>query len=417
MMDIQNYLLTLGKQAKTAYRILALASDAQKNQALTVTAEHLWQQRAEILAENAKDMALGQEKGLSVAMLDRLRLDESRIAAMRDGVMQVANFPDPVGRELEAWSRPNGLHIRKITVPLGVIGIIYESRPNVTADAGALCIKSGNAAILRGGSDSVHSSSAIVACIHAGLRSAGLPETCVQLVTIGDRELVGMMLRMTQWIDVIVPRGGKSLTARISEESRIPTIQHLDGNCHIYIHAEAELQKVLRVVHNAKLRRTGVCGAMESLIIDASVANAFLPRLLDTLPQVEVRGDAQACHADARIIPASEEDFAMEYLDSILSVKVVGGVQEAIDHINRYSSHHTDCIMTENAEAAALFQHAVDSAIVMHNTSTQFADGGEFCMGAEIGISTGRLHARGPVGAAQLVTYKYSVSSDGAVRA
>jgi glutamate-5-semialdehyde dehydrogenase len=416
-MDIQAHLLQLGKQAKDAYRTLALASGTQKNEALCAAAEYIWDAREAIMAANAKDMLAAEEKGLSAAMLDRLLLTESRINGMREGMMQVADFPDPVGKELEAWDRPNGLHIRRVTVPLGVIGIIYEARPNVTADAGALCIKSGNAAILRGGSDSIHSSQAIISCIHAGLRIAKLPEACVQLVGVPDRAAVGMMLRMTEWIDVIVPRGGKSLTARIAEESRIPTIQHLDGNCHIYVHQRAELEKVLCVVRNAKLRRTGVCGAMESLVIDEAVVDAWLPKLLDALPHVEVRGDARACQADARIVPATEEDWAMEYLDTLMSVKVVQNVEEATQHINHYSSHHTDCIMTEDAEIAALFLHTVDSAIVMHNTSTQFADGGEFGMGAEIGISTGRLHARGPVGAAQLVTYKYMVESNGAVRA
>jgi glutamate-5-semialdehyde dehydrogenase len=414
--EYHKYINDIGAKAKAAYRILALASDASKNKALLMAEDKLKADAAKIIAANALDMANGKSKGLSEAMLDRLELNEKRIIAMADGLRAIAEFPDPVGQELEHWDRPSGIDIAKITVPLGVIGIIYESRPNVTADAGALCLKSGNAAILRGGSDSINSSKAIVECLHYGLNAAGLPADAVQLIENPARAIVGEMLQAVNFIDVIVPRGGKSLTERIAADSRIPTIQHLDGNCHIYVHESADLAKTLRVIHNAKLRRTGVCGAVESLLIDEKIAGQLLPQIIDILPETEVRGDAAACTLDKRITPANDDDWAAEYLDKIISVKIVSGVKEAVQHINQYGSHHTDCIMAEDVDIVAEFLNAVDSAIVMHNTSTQFADGGEFGMGAEIGISTGRLHARGPVGAAQLVTYKYVVRSDGALR-
>jgi glutamate-5-semialdehyde dehydrogenase len=415
--DYKQYITEIGEAAKSAYRILATADSATKNKALLLSASQLRLNITKIIAANQIDMAEGRAKGLSNAMLDRLELNEKRIKAMADGLLEVAEFPDPVGREIERWSRPSGIEIAKVTVPLGVIGIIYESRPNVTADAGALCLKSGNAAILRGGSDSINSSKAIMDCLQYGLKEAGLPTESLQLIENTDREVVGAMLQAVDFIDVIVPRGGKSLTQRIANDSRIPTIQHLDGNCHIYVHKSADLDKTLRVIHNAKLRRTGVCGAAESLLLDAEVAQNFLPKIIDELPEVEVRGDAQSCAIDGRIILANADDWGAEYLDKIISVKIVASVAEAIAHINKYGSHHTDCIMAEQEQAVADFLNAVDSAIVMQNTSTQFADGGEFGMGAEIGISTGRLHARGPVGAAQLVTYKYIVRSDGVVRA
>jgi glutamate-5-semialdehyde dehydrogenase len=406
----------MGRQAKAAYRLLAKADATVKNAALMQAAAVMEARMSEMLRANAEDMAYGQGKGLSGAMLDRLRLDAPRIVAMAEGLRAIATLPDPVGRELERITRPSGITIRKVSVPLGVIGIIYESRPNVTADAGGLCIKSGNAVILRGGSESIHSAGAIVACLHDGLRSVGLPEACVQLVQTRDRAAVTEMLGLTDFIDVIIPRGGKSLTARVAEESRIPTILHLDGNCHSYIHASADREKMLRVVRNAKLRRTGVCGATESLLIDKAVVDVMLPALLDALPEVEMRGDARAMASDIRFIAAVEADWSTEYLDAVLSVRVVEGVEEAVAHINYYGSHHTDCIIAEDMAAVEVFLNEVDSAIVMHNSSTQFADGGEFGMGAEIGISTGRLHARGPVGCAELTTYKYVVSSDGAVR-
>jgi len=409
----------IGNQAKKAARILSESSAEQKNQALLAAAQALRTQTAHIIAQNALDLEAGKNKGLSAALLDRLALDEKRIESMAAGLESIASFPDPVGKELTQWTRPNGLQISRISVPLGVIGVIYESRPNVTADAGGLCLKSGNAAILRGGSESFHSSNAIIACLHQGLRSANLPETAIQLVPTIDRAAVGEMLNMVGLIDVIVPRGGKSLTERVANDSRIPTILHLDGNCHTYIHADADVDMAVNIVQNAKLRRTGICGATESLLIDESIIEKILPLIAEKLiaQNCEIRGDKTACAIDSRIVPASEEDWGCEYLDKILSVKTVSGVEEAIEHINKYGSHHTDAIITANQAAAARFLQAVDSAIVIHNSSTQFADGGEFGMGAEIGISTGRLHARGPVGAEQLTTYKYVVKGDGQLRA
>ncbi len=410
----------MGNAARTAYRTLATASAAAKNQALRAAAAELRAQTPALLAANAKDMAFGREKKLSDAMLDRLALDESRIEGMAKGLESIAELPDPVGKPLTEWDGPNnGLHIQKVTVPLGVIGIIYESRPNVTADAGALCLKSGNAAILRGGSDSLHSSAAIVACLHAGLRAAGLPEAAIQLIPTRDRAAVGAMLTATGLIDVIVPRGGLSLTQRVADESRIPTILHLDGNCHSYVHASADAQVATDVIFNAKLRRTGICGATESIVIDEAIVDSVLTKIVSKLLDAgcEVVGDNRAQAADARIHAASDEDWGTEYLAAKVSVKTVSGLQEAITHINRYSSHHTDCIIATDAAAQKQFATEIDSAIVMINSSTQFADGGEFGMGAEIGISTGRLHARGPVGCDQLVTYKYIVTSDGATRA
>ncbi len=409
----------LAHAAREAYAQLALAKPEQKDMALVEGAMSIRRHHKAILDANTKDMALAQEKGLSAAMLDRLKLNEARIEAMAASLETVATLPDPVNKVLSQWERPNGLVLQKVSIPLGVIGIIYESRPNVTADAAGLCIKSGNAAILRGGSESLHSSQAIVECLHEGLRKSGLPEACVQLVPVRDREAVGIMLSMQGLIDVIVPRGGKSLTERVFRDSRIPTILHLDGNCHTYIHAKADPAMAKEVLLNAKLRRTGICGATESLLIDRAVAKQLLPGFVDALVEkgCSLRGDAEACSIDARIAPASEEDWGTEYLDAILSVKIVAGMEEAVAHINRYGSHHTDAIITGEVGAARVFLREVDSAIVMHNTSTQFADGGEFGFGAEIGISTGRLHARGPVGAEQLTTYKYVVHGQGQVRA
>lgn len=407
-----------GRRARDAARVLADAGADARTNALSVAAQAIRRQAAAILAANAEDMEAARARDLSAALLDRLMLDEKRVEAMARGVEEVAAMPDPLGRTLAEWTRPNGLRIARVAVPLGVIGIIYESRPNVTADAGALCLKSGNAAILRGGSESFRSSRAIAACLQEGLRAAGLPEDAVQLVPTTDRAAVGEMLRMVGLIDVIVPRGGASLTRRVAEESRIPTILHLDGNCHTYIHAAADKAMAVEVVTNAKLRRTGVCGATESLVIDRAVLSSHLPVIIDALAQggCEVRGDREAQAADVRILPATEADWGTEYLDKILSVKTVSGLEEAIAHINRYGSHHTDAILTADADAATRFLAGVDSAIVLHNASTQFADGGEFGMGAEIGISTGRLHARGPVGAEQLTTYKYVVRGEGTVR-
>lgn len=415
---IPELLRSMGTAARAAYRVLMNAEDEQKNDALLAAAKAIRNAKALILSENAKDMEAAKTKGLDAAMLDRLLLNDARVEAMAKGLESVAELPDPVGNVLDGWERPNGLKIARVSVPLGVIGIIYESRPNVTADAGALCLKAGNAAILRGGSESLHSSMAITACLHEGLREAGLPETAIQLIPTTDREAVGELLRLTDLVDVIIPRGGKSLTERVQQESRVPTLLHLDGNCHTYIHAGADPQKALAVTLNAKMRRTGICGATESLLIDRAIAPSLLPKLAAVLLEkgCALRGDDAARMIVPDIEKAIERDWSTEYLDAILSVKIVDGVSEAIAHINRYGSHHTDAIITEDQNAAQEFCSEVDSAIVMHNASTQFADGGEFGMGAEIGIATGRLHARGPVGAAQLVTYKYLVLGNGQVR-
>ncbi len=420
MTNLQAQMQQLGAQARSAYAVLAQASTQQKTQALSEAAAALRAASATILEANGKDMEAARAKGLSDAMLDRLKLDAKRIEAMAAGVAQVADLPDPVGTVLEAWDVPsNGLHIERVRIPLGVIGIIYESRPNVTADAAALCIKSGNAAILRGGSESFHSSRAIAAAMHAGLAKAGLPQEAVQLVPTTDREAVGILLSMVGLVDIIVPRGGKSLTERVLAESRVPTIQHLEGNCHLYVHAGADLAKAQRIVHNAKLRRTGICGAAESLLLDKAIdGGAIITDLLDS--GCEVRGDLAIQKLDARVRPATELDWSTEYLAPIISVKQVQNLSDAIAHINRYGSHHSDAIITEDTDAAQQFTREVDSALVLVNASTQFADGGEFGFGGEIGISTGRLHARGPVGAAQLTTYKYIVTTakpDGAIRA
>jgi glutamate-5-semialdehyde dehydrogenase len=416
--DITTLMRRLGERARAAYRVLAKAETEQKNEALRAAAQNLRESESALLAANAEDMAAARQNEISNALLDRLLLNPARIEAMAKGLEEIAKLPDPVGKALAEWSRPNGLQIRRVSVPLGVIGIIYESRPNVTADAGGLCIKSGNAVILRGGSESHNSSTAIAACLHAGLKAAGLPADAVQLVPTRDRAAVGQMLTLTDLIDVIIPRGGKSLTERVLNESRVPTILHLDGNCHTYLHATANPEMAKQVLLNAKLRRTGICGATESLLIDRSAVSKLLPEILEALfaADCEVRGDEAVQSLDKRVIPAQETDWGTEYLDAILSVKTVADVSEAIAHINIYGSHHTDAIIAEDEEAAAKFLSEVDSAIVLHNASTQFADGGEFGMGAEIGISTGRLHARGPVGVEQLTTYKYVVLGDGQTR-
>lgn len=416
--DVKKLVRMLGEQARTAYRLLADASPEQKNTALLAAAQEIRAQSKQIIQANDADMSAAENAGLANALLDRLKLKPESVEAMAKNLEDIASFPDPVGRILAEWERPNGLRIQRVSVPLGVIGIIYESRPNVTADAGGLCLKSGNAVILRGGSDGLSSSQAIIECLHTGLKSAGLPADAIQLVPTRDRQAVGEMLTMTGIIDVIVPRGGKSLTERILKESRIPTIQHLDGNCHTYIHKSADAQMAKEVLLNAKMRRTGICGATESLLIDFDAVDKFLPELIETLITAgcEVRGDEIVQKFDSRVTPASEEDWATEYLDATLSIKTVKEVSEAIEHINRYGSHHTDAIIAEDAAAAAVFLNRVDSAIVLHNASTQFADGGEFGMGGEIGISTGRLHARGPVGIEQLTTYKYLLHGSGQTR-
>lgn len=418
MAEIQKQMQELGKNARMAAHLIANASTEKKNTALKNAAEALRINKQKILSANEKDMAEAEKNGISGAFLDRLKLNDKRVEAMAKGLEEIANLPDPVGREIGRWQRPNGLDIARVSVPLGVIGIIYESRPNVTADAGALCLKSGNAAILRGGSESFHSSNAIMDCLQEGLKKSDLPEQAIQLVPTQDREAVGEMLKMAEYIDVIIPRGGKGLIKRVIEESRIPLLQHLDGNCHTYVHEAADPKKAISVVENAKMRRPGICGATESLLIDEKVAGKILPEIAELLisEKCELRGDEKACAIDSRIKPASSEDWGTEYLAAILAIKIVSGLDEAIDFTNTHSSHHTEAIITEDKKAAERFLKEIDSAIVMHNTSTQFADGGEFGMGAEIGIATGKLHARGPVGLEQLNTFKYVVRGNGQIR-
>jgi len=416
---IKKSMQRVGEEARGASRILALASADQKESALHGAAASIRQAAQELVAANDSDMQRAERGGFGEALLDRLRLTSDRTEAMATGIEEISSLPDPVGRVLAQWERPNGLQIQRVSVPLGVIGIIYESRPNVTADAGALCLKSGNAVILRPGSDSFETSKAIVSCLHAGLNSVRLPEASIQLVPINDRSIVGEMLTMSDYIDVIIPRGGKSLTKRVMEESKIPTLQHLDGNCHTYVHQTADPKMAKEVLLNAKLRRTSICGATESVLIDVSIARTLLPVLLEALISsgCEVRGDEAVCASDNRVIAAGEVDWSTEYLDAVVSVKTVSNLDEAIQHINRYGSHHTDAIIAGDLAATEKFLNEVDSAIVMVNASTQFADGGEFGMGGEIGIGTGRLHARGPVGAEQLTTYKYVVRGNGQTRA
>jgi len=412
-------MLALGRAARAAAAELATVPSPRKDEALRAAASALRARKAEIQAANDQDVAAARARGLAGPMVERLTLDDKRIEAMAKGLEDIAAFPDPIGTVLAEWTRPNGLKIQRVRVPLGVIGIIYESRPNVTADAGGLCLKSGNAAILRGGSESFHSSRAIAACLAEGLRAAGLPEAAIQLVPTTDRAAVGHLLTMRDFVDVIVPRGGKSLIQRITEESRIPVIKHLDGNCHVYVAAGADLEKARKVVLNAKMRRTSICGAAETLLVDRAVAETHLPALVKDLLNAgcEVRGDAAAQAADARVKPVEAADWDTEFLDAIIACGVVDGVDAAIDHVNRHGSHHTDSILTEDAAEAERFLNRVDSGIVLHNASTQFADGGEFGMGAEIGISTDKFHARGPVGAEQLTSYKYVVRGDGQTRA
>ncbi len=408
----------IGAAARQAAGRLAIVETAEKDAALTAAAAAIRDQRARILAANAEDMALAGERGTKPAFLDRLALDDGRVEAMAAGLEAIAAFPDPVGKVLAEWQRPNGLSISKVSVPLGVIGIIYESRPNVTVDAGGLCLKAGNAAILRAGSESFHSSGAIAGCLAEGLRAAGLPEAAIQLVPFRDRAAVGIMLAMDDAIDVIVPRGGRALIERVAAESRIPVIKHLEGICHVYVDAAADAEMARKVVLNAKMRRTGICGTAETLLVDRKVAKSHLPPILDDLIAAgcEVRGDDAVQALDSRVEKASDRDWDTEYLDAIISAKLVDGVDAAIDHVNRHGTHHTDSIVTEDPAAAERFLARVDSGIVMVNASTQFADGGEFGMGAEIGISTGKLHARGPVGVEQLTSYKYLVRGTGQVR-
>ncbi|MEA2903783.1 MAG: glutamate-5-semialdehyde dehydrogenase [Alphaproteobacteria bacterium] len=409
----------IGQRARLAARVLALAPSAQKDAALAAIAEAIRARQATILAANAEDTAEAKAVGATVAFLDRLALDGRRVAAMADGLDVVRALPDPVGAVTERWTRPNGMTIERVRVPLGVVGIIYESRPNVTADAAALCLKAGNAAILRGGSESHRSNAAIHDAIVEGLVKAGLPDAAIGLVPTRDRAAVGMMLAgLGGTIDVIVPRGGKDLVARVQAEARVPVFAHLEGICHVYVDKAAKPDMAKAIVLNAKMRRTGVCGAAETLLVDRAAAPAQLKPLLAMLIEAgcEVRGDRAVQAADARVRPASEQDWSSEYLDAVISAKVVDGVEGAIAHIERYGSHHTDSIVTEDQAAAETFLREVDSAIVLHNASTQFADGGEFGFGAEIGIATGRFHARGPVGVEQLTTFKYRVRGTGQIR-
>ena len=417
--DLSAEMAALGAAARAAARRLALAPTAQKNAALAAAAAALRARAGEILAANAQDVADARARGTAGAFIDRLMLDEKRVEAMAKGLGDIAALPDPVGRRLAAFTRPNGLVIDRVATPLGVVGVIYESRPNVTADAGGLCLKAGCAAILRGGSESFRSSAAIHACLVEGLVAAGLPEAAISRVPTPDRAAVGMMLAgLDGAIDVIVPRGGRSLVARVQAEARVPVFAHLEGIVHVYVHAAADLAMAKTVLKNSKLRRTGVCGAAETLLVDAACAATHLAPLVKMLLEAgcAVRGDAATRAVDPRVTAATEEDWSSEYLDAIISAKVVEGLDAAIDHIERYGSHHTDCIVTQDEAAAARFLAEVDSAIVLHNASTQFADGGEFGFGAEIGIATGRMHARGPVGVEQLTSFNYRVRGSGQVR-
>lgn len=406
----------LARDGRAAQRALAKLTDAEKAEALRAAATALREAEGEILAANAQDIAAGEAKGLSGAMLDRLRLDPARLAGIADAVDQVASLPDPVGDVIAASERPNGLQLSRVRIPIGLIGIIYESRPNVTADAAALCLRSGNAVMLRGGSEALNSNRAIRAAFARGLASVGLPEAAIQLIPTQDRAVVGAMLTAAGLIDMIVPRGGKSLVARVQADARVPVLAHLDGICHTYVHAAADAEMARTLTLNAKMRRTGICGAMETLLLDTQFpeSESVVAGLLDA--GCELRGDARAQALDPRVLPATDEDWDTEYLDAVLAVAVVDGIEPALEHIAAHSSHHTDAIVTDDAEIAERFLAEVDSAIVMVNASSQFADGGEFGLGAEIGIATGRLHARGPVALEGLTTYKWQVRGAGQAR-
>ncbi len=405
----------LGEDARRAARHLAVSDGAARNLALRAAAAALRDAVPALLKANAADVAsVADSKPES--FLDRLRLDEPRIEAMAQALDDITALPDPVGRELARFTRPNGLEITRVAVPIGVIAMIYESRPNVGADASGICIKSGNAIILRGGSESRRSTAAIVACMQTGLRAAGLPETAVQTVDTPDRQVVGELLRAVDHIDLAIPRGGRSLVELVQREARVPTLLHLDGNCHSYVHVEADVAEAVAIIRNAKLRRTGVCGATESIVVDRAIAAALLPTLVNAMPDCELRGDAEAVAIEPRLAAANAEDWDTEYLDAIASIKIVDGIEAAIAFVAAHSSGHTDAILTRDAAAARRFLLAIDSAVVMHNASTQFSDGGEFGMGAEIGIATGKMHARGPVGVEQLTSYKYLVQGTGQIR-
>ena len=417
-MELKDYMQTVGRQARSASRRLAMATTAEKNAALLHIAAAIRREKAALVAANAEDLAAARAAGLETALLDRLTLNEKGVDGMAEGVEQVAKLPDPIGEMNDIKYRPSGIQVGRMRVPLGVIGIIYEARPNVTADAAALCLKSGNAAILRGGSEAIRSNRAIAALVQEGLQAAGLPAECVQVIDTTDRAAVGELITMREFVDVIVPRGGKGLIARLLAESRVPMIQHLDGNCHVYLEAQADHAKALRIVDNAKTQRYGTCNTAESLLVDRAVAATLLPPIARMLATkgVEIRGCAETCALVREAVPASEEDYYTEYLAPVISVKVVAGIDEAIAHINRYSSHHTDAIVTENHPKAMRFLREVDSSSVMINASTRFADGFEYGLGAEIGISTDKIHARGPVGLEGLTSQKWVVLGDGHVR-
>ena len=414
-LDAQELIAQLGERAKTASRALRVASAEQKNAALRAAAKALRAQSSALVEANARDVE-SVRSTKPASFIDRLTLDDARVEAMASALDEIARLPDPVGRNLARFERPNGLVIERIAVPIGVIGMIYESRPNVGSDASALCLKSGNAVILRGGSESQHSTRVIVESMQAGLEAAGLPRHAVQTVETTAREAVAHMLGAVDHIDLVIPRGGRGLTELVRDNAKVPTLLHLDGNCHIYLHEAADLAKAIPVIRNAKLRRTGVCGAAESLVVDRAIAHEALPLIADAMPDCELRGDREAAAIDARVKPASEADFDTEFLDAVLSIKVVDGVDQALAWITDHSSGHTDAIITENEDTARRFMSTIDSAIVMHNASTQFADGGEFGMGAEVGIATGKMHARGPVGLEQLTSFKYVVLGDGQTR-
>ena len=418
MSDLGQQMKEMGARARAAASVLAYASPEAKTKALLTAADSMVAATDHIIAENAKDLDFGREKGLTDAMMDRLMLDADRITAMAEGLRTIAGQDDPVGEVIAEWDRPTGLHIRRVRTPLGVIGVIYESRPNVTADAGALCLKSGNAVILRGGSESLHSAAAIHACLVQGLQAAGLPEDAVQIVPTRDRAAVEHLLKMTEFVDVIVPRGGKGLVGLVQREARVPVFAHLEGIVHIYIDKSADPQKTMDVVLNSKTRRTGICGAAECLLIHQDILDTLGRDVLRALmgAGVSVRGDAAIAKLD-NVVPALDTDWGTEYLDSIIAAKTVANVDAAIEHIQTYSSAHTECVMCEDMAVRDKFFERIDSAILMHNASTQFADGGEFGMGAEIGIATGKMHARGPVGAAQLTSFKYLVEGNGTTRA
>lgn len=418
MSDLGQQMNEMGARARAAASVLAYASPEAKTKALLNAADSMVAATDHIIAENAKDLDFGREKGLTDAMMDRLMLDADRITAMAEGLRIIAGQDDPVGEVIAEWDRPTGLHIRRVRTPLGVIGVIYESRPNVTADAGALCLKSGNAVILRGGSESLHSAAAIHACLVQGLQAAGLPEDAVQIVPTRDRAAVEHLLKMTEFVDVIVPRGGKGLVGLVQREARVPVFAHLEGIVHIYIDKSADPQKTMDVVLNSKTRRTGICGAAECLLIHQDILDTLGRDVLRALmgAGVSVRGDSAIAKLD-NVVPALDTDWGTEYLDSIIAAKTVANVDAAIEHIQTYSSAHTECVMCEDMAVRDKFFERIDSAILMHNASTQFADGGEFGMGAEIGIATGKMHARGPVGAAQLTSFKYLVEGNGTTRA